>query len=233
MNSIFISFSSLFLVMSLLVSCSNTKSDNVKTSGFYATLSVDGNNQNSVTCKATFQVGGATGTYLDLNAGDSVTCNGNSMNRSELLGAITYSATVTYQPESTYSIVLNRSGEGSYTSTVKLPAAITNLSPNSAFSTSKGSVMNISWTPSSNATEDTFEAYLSGSGISAILTDTPPEQGALGFGSADTTPSPSSSNTGSISASLQYSRIRNGTLANSLSGTIKAYQRSTISVTLN
>lgn len=226
-NGIFIL---LTLSFSSLISCSNTKSDNVKTSGIHATFSVEGNNQNSVNCQATLQVGGATGTYLDLTSGDSVTCNGNSMSRSELLGIITYSATVPYQVGSTYTIVLTRTGENPYSSSVVLPEAISNVSPSSAISQQKGSAINVSWTPSSNATEDSFSASLSATGVSALLTDSPPEQGALGFGSTDTTPSPVSSD--SSTGTLTYSRARSGTMATGLAGTIKAYQKTSVSVTL-
>lgn len=218
------------LSLGSIISCSKTNSDNVKTSGIHATLSVEGNNQNSVTCKATLQVGGSTGTYLDLTSGDTITCNGNSMSRSELLGIITYSATVPYQAGSTYTIVLTRTGEDPYSSSVVLPEAISNVSPSAAISQQKGSAISVSWTPSSNATEDSFSASLSATGVSAYLTDSPPEQGALGFGSTDTTPSPVSAD--SSTGTMTYTRTRSGTMATGLSGDIKAYQKTSVSVTL-
>lgn len=222
---------SLFLISSLfLFSCAKTNSDNIKTSGIRATFSVVGNNQNSVTCTASFQVGeGVGGTYLDLDANDSITCNGNSMSKTDFV-TVSYSATVPYQVGGTYTLVFTRAGEGSYTSTVTLPEAISNYSPNTAQTLQKGSPLNISWTPSSNATDDSFSAYLSLSGVSELLTDSPPEQGALGFGSAETTPSPS--NTGNITGTLEYSRSRTGTMATGLSGSITASQKASISVTL-
>lgn len=81
----------------LATSCAKTESENVSTKGIYASFGLLGNNVNSVNCSVQLQVGGPTGTFLDLSSGDSITCNGsNTMLRSELAGIITYSATLPY-----------------------------------------------------------------------------------------------------------------------------------------
>lgn len=223
----------LSLVGLLLVSCSKTESDNVKTSGFYVTYSVQGNNQNSVSCTATFQVGGSTGTYLDLSSGDTITCNGNSMSRSEFLGMITYTATVPYSVGGTYTLVLSRTGESAYSSSVVLPEAIAGMNPSSATSYTKGTGLSAAWTPSSNAA-DGMNVYLrytaAGTGYYYSQNDTSPENGVVGFSSAETQLQPPVA--GTWSGSIEYSRTRAGTMATELSGTITAYQEVTVSISL-
>ena len=103
-----------------LAACSNTPSSNVKTSGIYATLSVTAQG-GSALCTAVFQVGGSTGTYLSLDNGDTVTCNGIAMTSSNTLGAILYSATLPANAGATYAVVLNRTGEDPHISLVTLP----------------------------------------------------------------------------------------------------------------
>lgn len=223
----------LLAICGVSISCSNTNSDNVKTSGFYVTYTVRGNNQNSVSCTATLQVGGSTGTYLDLSGGDSVTCNGNSMSRSEFLGMITYSATVPYSVGGTYTVVLNRSGETPYSSTAVLPEAIANMNPSSATSYTKGNPISPSWTSSASALDGmvvTLNYSAGGSSYSYQQNDTAPENGVVGFSSGQTQLTPAVA--GPWTGSIEYSRRRTGSMAVGLSGTITASQVATVSVTL-
>ena len=222
----------------LLLSCSRTTSDNVKTSGFYATIRVAGSSTNTATvsCSAQFQVGGSTGTYLDLTGGDTVTCNGNSMTKTEFAGIVTYSASVTYSVGSTYTVTLTRSGESPYTSSVTLPEAVTVLSPANASSFQKGTQRNYSWTPSSNAsdymritldyvTSSTPEPCPYGSND-----DSAPENGSGAFSTTQTIRSPNVA--GTCSGKITFSRYRDGTLASGLTGTVMAVQTTTITQTI-
>jgi hypothetical protein len=210
----------------LLQGCSNTESENVKTSGFYATYTLTAEGTSTATCQATFQVGGSTGTYLDLNSGDSVTCAGQSMSRGEFLGMITYTATVNAVAGQAYDIVLNRSGESPYTSTVVLPSAVSGNNPSTTTSYQKGSAVTASWTPSTNTTEDMMSVtlyYEAGSeSASPSYDDTAPESGTMVFGSSDTNRFPSV--TGTYSGKVKFKRTRNGVLAPGLEGRIYSTQ---------
>lgn len=225
----------LLCISAILTSCSKTDSGNVKTSGFYASYSVSGNNQNSVNCSATFQVGGPTGTYLNLNDGDTVTCNGNSMSRSELAGMVSYSASVPYVAGGTYTITLTRSNESPYQSSVVLPEPIAGHSPSAAFSIQKGAALTPTWTASSSAF-DSMRISLSYSGAGSSFSeshselDTSPEDGSVGFGSADTSRSPAS--VGTWTGTLTYQRYRYGTVATGLDGIISASQSVSVGVSL-
>lgn len=216
------------------VGCSKTASDNVKTSGFYATYRITGNNQNSATCTATFQVGGPTGTYLDLSSTDSITCDGQSMNRSEFAGIVTYSANVSYVVGKTYNIVLSRAGEGDYISSAVLPEAIIGYSPSGTPSYQKANAINISWTPS-NSNEDNMYVYLNytagGSSYSYSENDTAPESGVgMGFGATETQVSPPVA--GTWNATLKFQRYCNGIMSSGLDGDMRAEQQVTVNVTL-
>lgn len=224
----------MLFVLLFSVGCSKTASDNVKTSGFYATYRITGNNQNSATCTATFQVGGPTGTYLDLSSTDSITCDGQSMNRSEFAGIVSYSANVTYVVGKTYDIVLSRAGEGDYISSAVLPEAISGYSPSGAPSYQKGSPINISWTPSSSNSDNIY-VYLNytanGSSYSYSENDTAPESGVgTGFSTTETQVSPPV--TGTWNATLKFQRYRDGIMSSELDGNMLAEQQITVSVTL-
>lgn len=228
------SLTCLSLLLSIFAtSCAKTSSDNVKTSGFYGSYSIRGNNQNSVNCSVQFQVGGPTGTYLDLSGSDSVTCNGNNMSRSELLGVITYSATVPYTVGGTYTVVLTRSGEAPYTSTAVLPEAITGMNPGTTTSYRKGASISPSWTASANAADamGVTLSYSAGStSYSHYLNDTAPENGSVGFNGSQTQVNPPVA--GTWSGTIEYSRRRAGTMDPALSGVITASQNFTANISL-
>lgn len=230
----------MMILMSLLIiSCAKTKSDNIKTSGFYANYSVTGSQANTalVSCSASFQVESG-GTYIDLSSGDSVTCNGQSMSRSELAGIVTYSASVAYQVGGTYEIVLTRTGESPYSSTVTLPEAVTGISPTSG-SYSKGAQINYSWTPSSTSSDEMiiqFNRVTSASPSPCPRSDsnydTSPEDGSGAFGTNQTA-LPSDGIAGACSMQIKWIRARNGTMSSGLNGKIKAYQSNEANITLN
>ena len=217
------------------VGCSKTNSDNVKTSGFYVTYTVTGNNVGTATCTARLQVGGSTGTFLELNGGDSITCDGQSMSRSEFAGIITYSANVTYAVGKIYTVILNRSGEGSYSSTVDMPPVIAGYTPSTTNSYQKGTIINPTWTPSASGLDTMYVdlSYNYGSGSRTVLhTDTAPENGSgVSFGATDTQVTPAGA-PGTWTGTLRYTRSRSGQLSTSLSGAISASQEVSVAVNL-
>lgn len=224
---------SIFSISIYMLSCSKTESSNIKTSGLYASYQIVGNNQNSVNCSVSFQVGGYTGTYVSLENGDNVTCDGNSMIKSELFGIITYSATVSYRPSGSYVVTLSRPGESDYNSTVTLPTDISGYSPSSSTVVSKGNPVTITWSLSTNSYESmdaTFSYTVANQSFSYRQSDTYPENGTLGFSSSETQVNPAVS--GTWTGNLKYSRYLDGVMADGLEGRIRAQQEVTVSVTL-
>lgn len=223
------------IVVMLAVGCAKTDSDNVKTSGFYVTYSVTGNNVGTAVCTARLQVGGSTGTYLVLSGADSITCDGQTMARSEFAGIVTYSVNVTYTVGKTYTVVLNRSGEGSYSSSVDLPPTIVGYTPSTTNSFQKGTTLNPTWTPSSNGSDTMYVdlSYNYGTASRTIMhADTAPENGGgVAFGPTETQVTPAGA-PGTWTGTLRYTRTRSGLLSSSLSGTISASQEVSVAVNL-
>jgi hypothetical protein len=213
--------------------CTKTVSSNIKTSGLYASYQLVGNNQNSVSCSVSFQVGGFTGTYVSLEDGDQVTCDGNSMIKSELFGIITYSATVSFRPSGSYEITLTRPGESAYTSNVTLPTVISGYSPSTSTTITKGNAQSVSWNASANTLESmdvTLSYSVASQSYSYRQNDTYPENGTLGFSSSET--QVNSTVSGTWAGQLKFSRYLDGVMADSLDGYIKAKQEVIVSVSL-
>ena len=88
-------FSNLIILVILVSSgCSSTTSDNVKTSGIYAIFTIQNKyGQDIVTAKASLQVGGITGSYIELVGDDELYCDDKKLSTSKPgLGIIEYVA---------------------------------------------------------------------------------------------------------------------------------------------
>lgn len=222
-----------------LAACSKVDSDNVKTEGLYATYSVEGNNENTATCRATFQVGGPTGTFVDLKRQDKVTCNGLEMLRvGNWDGSVYYKADVAFNPGGQYKITLKRPAENLYESIVELPPKISGMSPGAAFAVPKGTALNPTWQPSASGLDEmTVEIsyrYTDGvsekSGGPASQHDPSPERGSVGFGAGDTSLRPQPA--GVWNGSLTYRRSRHGEVAAGLNGLLTASQTAVVPMQL-
>src|ERR1017187_6490530 len=112
----------------------------MSSTGLYATLSVVAQNSSAL-CTAIFQVGDTNGSYVNLNNGDSASCNGVTLAQQSVSGIIQYVATVPSAVGSTYIIVLNRAGEAPHISTVTLPEAVTLTSPNPGATYTQGTAI--------------------------------------------------------------------------------------------
>lgn len=223
-----------FLAVNL--GCAKTQSENVKTSGIYVSYSLQGNSAGAASCSVTFQVGGGTGTYLELSGGDSVTCNGQSMSKNEVLGIVTYTSSVSYSPGSTYTVRFQRPSEAPYVSTVSLPDPIVVQSPAMHAAIKKGTVLPVQWVKS-NTSLDRMSVRLSFDIVSAGVTnshsfsktDGPVETGFTSFTAAETSPVLS---TGPWSAKVNWHRYRYGSMPSGLDGHITASQSTEVPVQL-
>lgn len=229
----------MILITGLGVGCAKTDSSNIKTSGFYAdyTVKTSATNPSVATCSASFRVE-AGGTYIDLSSGDTVTCNGQSMSRSELFGIVTYTATLAATVGSTYTVVLTRSGEAPYSASVTLPEAVSPTSPASGASGTKGNVLSFSWATSSSSIDTmTVSSSSVTSGdtkcpVAAYFQDSAPENGVGSF-SASEMSLPATGSAGACSMNITWQRRRAGSMPSGLKGDITGVQEATRAITLN
>ncbi len=153
-----------------LTNCSKVSSKNVKTEGLYTVFNLHGDNQQSVVCHAVVRVGGATGTFVDLDNGDSLTCNDQPMlKRSDSLGQISYEAKLSQQTDPNYTITLHRDGEKELRATVVLPAKIENITPSSGAEVSKAGPLTTTWNPSSDPNDKISVSFSARAGNTAYL----------------------------------------------------------------
>jgi hypothetical protein len=222
------------LLSVIATACAKTTSENVKTGGFFASYSVKGNNTSSVECVVRFQVGGGTGTSLELSGSDRVTCDGQSMTKEEALGIVTYRVVLPYRQGHDYQVVLSRAGEPAYLASATLPEPILNMNPAAPVVLQKGTSLQVSWTPSLNPSDEMNVMLNFSAGKSSHYrqrSDNAPENGNVVFdGQATRTESMES---GSWHGSVQITRRRSGQMPSGLGGSISAEQTRTFGVTLN
>ncbi len=152
-----------FVTMAFLATmagCESTESENVKTPGFYAEFSVKALEGNRVECFARFQVGGPEGTYLALNAGDEVTCEGRSMEKKvDILGQVFYATDLSSAAGEEVQLHFYRPNEPKYETVLSVPedfAPRLENNPNGVIS--KSSPLHVSWSPPSLASVMTVTA---------------------------------------------------------------------------
>lgn len=215
------------------VACSKTTSDNVKTSGVYATYTVQAHGSDRVDCSVRFQVGGGTGTSLELTGSDQVTCEGQPMTKSEAFGIVTYSASLPYIPNYNYRVEFTRPQEPVYTAQVSLPEPILNVSPSAPVTLKKGTPLTVTWTPSLDpqAEMTAYLQYATGESTHGrYRSDSAPENGVLEFNGEATSLTPNV--LGNWSGTLRITRRRQGQMPMGLAGAISGEQSRVVDVTL-
>lgn len=231
----------MLLTLALNTGCAMTASSNVKSQAIYAINTVTQAN-GQTTCVATLHVGGETGTYIDLDGGDQIYCNGAKMNRrSNIANQVWYEVNVAYLPGSTYRIRLDRSNE-SMSSEIKLPSEIMGAQIEGGITHSIGQPVRITWQKSMVPLESmTGQLSLASPTRSSVSTsfaaDGTPEKGSLSFAGEATvlTTSDSSGNnqrvSGPYAGTLTLRRQTRGTLSGAWSGQALGQQEVSFSVT--
>ena len=148
------------LVFPLLIlsACESVDSDDVRTSGLFASYKVEAHGGGNTRIRARFRVGGPfSNTNLKLKGGDQlvVSANGSSVvmrKDSEFLGGTEYKANFVFDTENTeFVIAFNRStGTSAPNSYVNMPAPVNFTSPVAGQTFSRSSMIEIAWTPVSN-----------------------------------------------------------------------------------
>ncbi|MCJ8278243.1 MAG: hypothetical protein HRT44_03895 [Bdellovibrionales bacterium] len=227
-----------------LVGCSTTESENINTEGFYAvyTLTEDaGGTRGDVI----FYVGGETGTVIQLSDGDSVTCNGNTLNENQdFIGRIYYWGSCgALGVGNKYTFVFTRQVDDGdnevYTSTVTMPSAVSISSPWDSATFTRGQTIPVTW--NAGVGGDTVSVSISGSGQSADSTGTAryvSGDGSLADDGSHTLTSEATnpdSITGVISnAAITVTRSRSGLMDPGLDGRVSATRQDSVNnLTLN
>lgn len=215
----------LILSMVFLAACSKTESENVKTAGLYVSFHVEMDEYQTLHCFATFQVGGSTGTYLELTGGDDVECNGVSMHKSDVLGMVTYSTNVPANANNTYSIRFTRPGEPDYVAVTYLPADFSITAPVAESTINKTQSFEARWSASTNSKDNMnvdVSANTGGTSYYSSLTDSP-EHGLLRFDPIITdivAPPP-----GTWTSKITYTRYRYFSTPSGLDGSTRASRK--------
>ncbi|MGZ3657910.1 MAG: hypothetical protein ACXVCS_20305, partial [Bdellovibrionota bacterium] len=163
--------------LALLPACAKVDSTQVKSGGIYSTYSVTADPSGAANCEAVFQVGSPTGTYLSLQGADTVTCDGQPMTKSEVLGIITYSAKVSYDLNKTYTLIFHRDNEPDYKSDMSLPEPITLISPATGDRLSGANGVELKWALGNSIAYD-MNVDLSGPTESTIFASEYPDKGS-------------------------------------------------------
>ena len=230
-----------FSMVLALFSCSKVNSDLVKSEGLYFNTSVT-RKAGSLKCLTTLNVGGSTGTFVDITGSESLTCNGLPMKRfSNVANQIWYEVVLPIGTVSPFEVVFDRPKE-KLKATATMPEEIQEVA---AIRTDLniGLDIPIAWKPSSDS-KDVMVVYLtltSSSGVtkSITLTDTAPETGNLVISGSETKIIRFNQIThqdefvpGPYSAVLSMQRLRMGENLSSWSGRINAVQQTEIAFKL-
>ncbi len=142
-----------FCFIALLTGCAKSKSEDIRTTGLYVQYhATAAENRGSVSASVTIQVGGPTGTYVDLSGSDKIFCNGQEMDRSNLFNMITYTKTLPYQSHGLYEFVLKREGEADKTARVTLPDVVDISQPQNMEASRIGDPLFVRWNRGSDKT---------------------------------------------------------------------------------
>ena len=223
----------------LCTACSSINSSDIKASGIHATNSVSATG-GSVTCESTLRAGGGTGSYVDLDTGDALYCNGVHMKREgDMFGQISYRASVASSPRALYEIKLVHQGETLRSGAV-MPSPITGARILGGTVHPIGSSVSVTWDPSQYADEgmeanlvmqDSTEKQFGG----AKYTDSAPESGSATFTSNETVIKRYNDQTnsydrvaGPYKVTIELRREKTGALEGAWKGSMRAHQSATI-----
>lgn len=223
-------------VICSFLGCAKTDSTNVKTSGIQADFRIEVSSTNgveSVRARATFKVGGSTGTYVDLTGGDTIICNSESLIRTELLGMVDYSRALAYQPSGVYAFTFSRPGEPPYTASVTIPDVVTISSPVPGNTLRKGQDLAVAWVPGGHPSDSvTVQLATRDSNDTDYYSPSLPDSGTATVPAGYTKGSLGSKGA-PIPATLTVTRARAGTQPAGLGGSTTATTSQSVSLTLS
>ncbi len=220
------------------IGCANVPSTQVDPGAVFGTITVDGDSRSSAQCTATWSVGNGIGaTTIVLSGNDRVTCNDGTrevlLGEQDLLGHVSYTASVAYAPGTTYVVTLVYAGK-SYASSVQLPAGVSISGPSSGQTVKKGSQLSLTWA-GAGATAMRFEMVPTLTDAVSQF-DSSADQGVHTTGPAFTKTLAASGQplTGAAPATVKFIRVEDGSFvaAGLMGGTISATQTDSVGINL-
>jgi hypothetical protein len=219
----------------LFINCSTQDSEDVRTSGIYATFWIY-YNDGSPKAEATFYPGdGISTSTMELSDGDtiSVRYGGNTyeLSHHQLVGHYYQKTGITYTEDAEYTFIFHREGEGDYEATVTAPKLINITSPGSG-SISRYTTTTLEWTPAVLS----GEIYLSVSGHgkkaanpteddSYSKSDIIADDGSYDLSGDWKDPSKLTDLADITGVEISLERTNTGTMPSGLNGTVKAHAR--------
>lgn len=238
-------------------SCTTLESDEVKTTALNGEFVITAMSSGTARCSAHFTAGhgGINTTTVDLKGGDSVSCNGAVMSRSEdgITHEISYSVDLAGKPGDTFIVIFHRQNEADYNAKVILPDPIL-LPVRPPASLKKDSGVSVSYVPSqfrdasllatlaaSDPKEGQYNMDPNGNridskgqrvstGLSGTSSDGPPEHGMVAL--KDDFPKNAPYSNGNWPGKIQLIRAISGVVSAGFNGRISAQQILTIPVTV-
>lgn len=202
----------------ILAGCSDVDSTHLKTAGIRASLGVTGSGTGNAVASAEFQVDGSALTYVELQAGDTVTASQgdqtHTLVKSELLGLIAYYATFEgADAEGTsFKISLQRDADTSAPdSTVTLPAQFNITAPTGTALSYSRANDDLVVTYDNAGKSDAMSYSLRGTCISPVDQPLDGDPGTFTLAKATLAPPQGSTET-TCTVTLTLSRTRTGTL---------------------
>lgn len=217
--------STLCLLPLALSGCAKSDSTAIATSEISPTYVVEGQG-GRIRCEATFNVGNALGTYVELSGEDHVSCSDGEtispmVKESKLINQVHYvgGSDLRYEVGRTYSIILTRSRER-HVAKVALPPELFVTSPVPNEFHRKGKPLTVSWTPAANTEVQVTLSWGEGSSATGSVGHSGPDQGRSEFSARETeTRGPSGSLVGGdLPARITAVRLQTGSRATSLKG---------------
>ena len=156
-----------------LAACAKVDSTQVKSGGIYATFSVTEEGNGKAICEAVFQVGSETGTFMALEGGDRVSCEGKSLSKSEVLGMITYSAEVPLDRAKSYGITFSRQDEPEYKAELSLPEPLELTWPRPAERVNGTNGVELRWNLGASTDYDMFAQVTGPNSVTALGKENP------------------------------------------------------------
>lgn len=212
-----------------MMSCSRVSSSKVDQSSWRATYSLE-QQGDKIVCTAKYQVGGSTGTYLELSEDEEgVYCQDKLMIRSDaLFGEVVYRAEVKSATNENYQIRLSRKDK-QYLAQVRLPEPIHIVAPTYNQILPKNKAFEVIWDSQSGTKMDVSLNFKKEKESVFNLKSLSKDQGRVTFDASDT-PQVLGTTTDGTMAEVSLTRSTSGEMPIDLNGGINAYQRSSATV---
>lgn len=222
--------------LAVATGCTSADSTDIKTSGYYATITATGNGTGKTAVSTVIQLGPLSTTFVELKGSDTLTATSGSetvtLKKFDLLGLISYNGTLDGDAEGKdFTVALTRGKEDTSApkSAGTLPAPFTLSSPAKGATFVRGTdAISVKWDNSGKA--DAMSVELSGTCIQSV-SKTPSDSGEVTIGANEIKAS-KDNETKTCDVTVTVKRTRDGTLdaAYGKGGSVRGIQTRSVGV---